>query len=395
MNSSVLKYSAAAGAELAAFRGRFPLLARRVYVNSCSQGALSTDVTDAMAAFHESWASEGSPWERWVGEVEALRAAFAASIGADADEVAIMPSASVGISAIASALTWRPRDTVVLGRFEFPTMGHVWLAQESRGARVRWVEADGERIEPEAYAAAVREDTRIVPLTHVCYRNGFRLDVAAIARLCRERGAYTLLDDYQQTGTTRLDVRALGVDMLVSGALKYLLGPSGIAFLYVRRALIESLTPTMTGWFGRVDPYAFAVDRLDWNPTARRFETGTPPVPNAYAARAGLALLQSIPAEQVEAHITHLASRCIDGATAAGYRVLTPADPARRGPLVVVASTDAQTLAKRLLVHGVIGSARGEGLRLSFHAYNTEADVDAALAALERESTLIQGTRRI
>ena len=277
------------------FRARFPILGRRVYVNSCSQGALSLDVESALAAFTESWHTHGSPWDRWVGEVERLRAAFAAAIGADADEIAVMPNASAGITAIATALAFdTDRRTVVLGEFEFPTMGHVWLAQQRRGARIAWARAQDDALPVEAYAAHIDERTLIVPATHVCFRNGYRLDIPRLATLCRERGAYILLDDYQRTGTAPLDVHALGVDFMVTGALKYLLGPAGVAFLYVRRDLIERLEPLSTGWFGRVDPFAFSHDRLDWSPSARRFETGSPPIPNVYAAAAGIELLQTV-----------------------------------------------------------------------------------------------------
>ena len=110
-----------------------------VYVNSCSQGALSTDVEAAMHEYLASWHEHGSPWELWVEQVEALRTAFARSIGADRDEIAVMPSASAGINAVASALDFSgPRSTVVMGEFEFPTMAQVWLAQQRRGATIRW-----------------------------------------------------------------------------------------------------------------------------------------------------------------------------------------------------------------------------------------------------------------
>jgi selenocysteine lyase/cysteine desulfurase len=121
------------------FRARFPIFGHRVYVNSCSQGALSQDVEAAMSAFAESWRMRGSPWDEWVGEVERLRAVVAATIGADADEIAVMPNASTAAAAIATALPFDgPRRGVVLGGFEFPTMAHVWQAQERRGARVTW-----------------------------------------------------------------------------------------------------------------------------------------------------------------------------------------------------------------------------------------------------------------
>jgi selenocysteine lyase/cysteine desulfurase len=378
------------GMSLAAFRAQFPILGRRIYVNSCSQGALSLPVEAALAGYIESWHSGGSPWEEWVAQVERLRARAAAAIGADVDELAIMPSASVAISTIATAVRFdAERRTVVLGEFEFPTMGHVWLAQQRRGAEIAWVHAKGETLPVEAYAAQIDRRTRIVPVTHVCYRNGYRSDVPRLVALCRERGALVFLDDYQRTGTAPLDVHALDVDFLVTGALKYLLGPSGIAFLYVRRALLGELTPLITGWFGRADPFAFAPDRLDWSATASRFESGTPPVPNAYAATAGIDLLQQVGFDVIETRIALLVDRFISGVRGHGFELLTPADPARRGPLVVLRAVDAPELVRRLAARGIIVSARGNGLRVSFHAYNTHEDVDAVLGALAAESTWV------
>src|SRR5687768_9044534 len=372
------------------FRSRFPILGRRIYVNSCSQGALSLDVESALVAFTESWHTHGSPWDRWVGEVERLRAAFAATIGADADEIAVMPNASNAIAAIATALSFdTDRRTVVLGEFEFPTTSHVWLAQHRRGARIGWVRATGETLPVEHYAAQIDERTLIVPATHVCFRNGYRLDISRLAALCRERGAYFMLDDYQRTGTAPLDVHALGVDFMVTGALKYLIGPAGLAYLYVRRDLIERLEPLSTGWFGRVDPFAFSIDRLDWSPSARRFETGSPPVPNAYAAAAGIDLLQTVGLTAIEEQVNRLVDRFATGARERGFDVATPDDAARRGALVVVRSTDAAEMVRRLEGRGVIASARGTGIRVSFHAYNNDEDVDGVLEALDAEQALV------
>ena len=376
------------------FRSRFPIFDRRVYVNSCSQGALSLEVEAALRAFTESWHTHGSPWDQWVGEVERLRARFAAAIGADPDEIAVMPNASNAIAAIATALTFdSDRRAVVLGEFEFPTMTHVWLAQQRRGARIVWVPAVGEALPIDSYAERIDEQTQLVAVTHVCFRNGHRLDIARLAALCRSRGAYFMLDDYQRTGTAPLDVHALGVDFMVTGALKYLLGPAGVAFLYVRRELIERLEPLTTGWFGRVDPFQFSLGPLDWSPSARRFETGSPPVPNAYAALAGLELLGTVEPGAIEARIAELVEQMARGARARGFEVATPDNPAERGPLVVVRSHDALAMVSRLAERGIVASARGTGLRVSFHGYNNEQDVDAVLAALDAEAALAD-TRR-
>jgi selenocysteine lyase/cysteine desulfurase len=379
------------------FRSRFPILGKRIYVNTCSQGALSTDVEDAMRAYLESWHESGSPWEMWVEQVEHLRARFAASIGAAVDEIAVMPSASGGINAVASALNFDgPRSAVVVGDFEFPTMAQVWLAQERRGASIRRARASSaspDALPLDAYGAVIDERTLIVPATHVCFRNGHKTDIAGLVRLAHARGAYVFLDDYQRTGSGPIDVHALGVDFMVTGCLKYLLAAAGIGFLYVRRDLIERLEPSITGWFGRVNPFAFRIDALDWPAGANRFESGTPPVPSAYAALAALELLDRVGYEVVGRQVDHLAARYACAARDAGFVVRTPAAPESRGPLVVVQSVDGPALVQKLAARGIIASCRGNGLRVAFHAYNTEGDVDAVVGALAGESALLERHR--
>jgi selenocysteine lyase/cysteine desulfurase len=376
------------------FRARFPIFKRRVYVNSCSQGALSTDVDEALRGYLDSWHESGSPWEMWVAQVEQLRARFAASIGAGVDEIAVMPSASAGINAVASALSFTgPRSHVVVGDFEFPTMAQVWLAQERRGASIRRARPSPsapDTLPLEAYDRVIDERTLIVPATHVCFRNGHKTDIAGLVRLSHDRGAYVFLDDYQRTGSGPMDVHALGVDFMVTGCLKYLLAAAGIGFLYVRRDLIERFEPTVTGWFGRVNPFAFRIDELDWPSGANRFESGTPPVPNAYAALAGLQLLDRIGYDVVGTQVDRLVARCASAAAEAGFLVRTPAAPERRGPLVVVQSVDGPALVQKLATRGIIASCRGNGLRIAFHGYNTEDDVGAVVNALVAESALLE-----
>lgn len=378
-------------AALARFRSRFPILGRRVYVNSCSQGALSVDVEAALARFTASWHEHGSPWEPWVGEVERLRALFAAAIGAGADEVAVLPNASTAIAAIATALPFDgPRRQVLLSGFEFPTNAHVWQAQTRRGAETIWAGAPGDRELPAArLIERIGVRTAIVPVTHVCFRNGYRLDVPAVVAAAHAAGALVMLDDYQHTGIAPLDVHALGVDALVTGTLKYLLGPPGVALLYVRRGLLPALEPLITGWFGRAEPFAFSLQPLDWGTTARRLETGSPNVPGVYGAAAGLELLQTLGADVVSTRIASLVERMVSGAAGRGVDVLTPQDPARRGALTVIRSTDAARLVAALAERGIIASARGTGVRVSFHAYNTAEDVDIVLDALEAERSLL------
>ena len=206
------------------FRKRFPIFERLTYINSCSQGALSDAVRAAYDDYLTDWDERGAPWDYWVERTETARATFARLIGGQVDEVAVTTSLSAGISALASALDFESRRKVVISDFEFPTIGQIWHAQELRGAEVVHVRANGSDIPLERFEEAIDEQTAIVSIAAVCYRNGARLPVEEIARIAHERGALVLLDAYQAIGTYPLDVRELGVDVLAGGALKYLLG---------------------------------------------------------------------------------------------------------------------------------------------------------------------------
>jgi selenocysteine lyase/cysteine desulfurase len=367
--------------EIESIRARFPVFRKKIYLNSCSQGALSDAVEESLLAHIRSWHEEGSPWERWVEEYESARTAFARFIGAAPEEVAIVPSASAGINAIASALDFGNRRKIVMGEFEFPTMGQIWLAQQKRGAEIQFLPSEGGRISPDAYARSIDAQTLIVPVTHVCFMNGFRSDVQAVAKLARDRGAFAMLDDYQDAGTRPVNVKALGLDFYVTGALKYLLSPSGIAFLYVRSDLIERLTPTITGWFGQQYPFAFDVRHFDPATTARRFETGSPPVPNVYAVPAALDLLNRVGFENIAEHIAGLAKALMEGARQLKIKIKTPADT--RGPLIVLQMKDAEAIVKKLAARDIVVSNRMDGLRVSFHMYNTHDDVRTVLGVLQ------------
>jgi selenocysteine lyase/cysteine desulfurase len=370
-------------------RHRFPVFERLVYVNSCSQGALSDAVRAAYEDYLDGWDERGAPWDYWVERGEASRATFARLVNGDPDEVAVTTSLSAGVSALASAVDFRERPRVVISDFEFPTIGQIWHAQELRGAEVVHVPADGAEIPVERFEQAIDERTALVSITAVCYRNGSRLDVEEIARIAHERGALVVLDAYQAVGTYPLDVRGLGVDVLAAGVLKYLLGSAGLAFLWCRAGLAETLVPTQTGWFADED--IFRMDLSDYSPssTARRFESGTPPVPAIYGGVAGMELMEEIGIAETREHVTGLNERLIAGVDELGGVIATPRAPERRGALVCVRSTDAPALVSALAGDRIVTSERDGNLRISPHAYNTEEDVDAVLASLARHRELL------
>src|SRR5919201_239426 len=183
-------------------RHRFPIFQQRVYINSCSQGALSDAVRAAYEHYLQDWDANGAPWEYWVERQEAARAAFADLVNAAPDEVAVTTSLSAGVAALASGLRFARRSKVVLTDWEFPTIGQIWHAQEARGARVVHVPAAKDGTIPyEHFEQAIDDDTLIVSITHVCYRNGAMIDASKIVELAHERGALVLLDAFQSVGS--------------------------------------------------------------------------------------------------------------------------------------------------------------------------------------------------
>lgn len=384
------------GTDLAAeIRHRFPIFGHRVYLNSCSQGALSDSVRAAYDAYLGSLESEGSEWDHWVAKAERLRAAYAQLLHAELDHVAVTTSASSGVDAVASALDFGERDTVVTTDLEFPTIGQIWHAQERRGARVVHVPAAEDSTLPlDRMAAAIDDRTAIVSITHVCYRNGSLLDVAGIARLAHEHGALVLLDSYQAAGAVPVDVGTLGVDFVVGGALKYLLASPGVGYLYANPATTGHLVPTSTGWFADRNIFDMQINEYRPAAAARRFETGTPPIPSVYAATAGVELMLEIGVERTAQHVRGLTTRLIAEVEAMGGVVATPKDPARRGPLVAIKSTDVERLVGALGDDDIVTSSRDGNLRVSPHCYNNDADVDALLAALRTHRDLLVTSRR-
>ncbi|SDN52830.1 aminotransferase class V-fold PLP-dependent enzyme [Geodermatophilus sp. DSM 45219] len=375
MRASLVGTRPASAVDAAAFRARFPALAQTAHLASCSLGARSVDLDAAMEAMLADMASEGAPWGRFEDQVTEARGRFASLIGARPQQVAVVPNASVGAYQIASTIDWSRRPRLVTSRVEFPSLGHVWLAQQHNGADITFTAS------PDEQAQHLDERTALVSVPLVDYRDARRWPVRHIADRAHALGARVIVDAYQAVGVQPVDVTELGCDFLVAGSMKYLLGLPGVAFLYVKSPELVDRTPVLTGWFGRVNPFSFTPDQLDFPPEARKFETGTPAVPACYAAAAGLRLISSLDLVNVRDHVLGLSMLATDQLTAAGERVQA-APPGQRGAHIAIKDRDPVRLAAFLARRRVIASPRGDLLRLSFHFYNDTADVEAACAAI-------------
>jgi selenocysteine lyase/cysteine desulfurase len=375
----------------AAVRGEFPIFETATYLNSCSQGALSHRVRDAVQGWLDGWDANGAEWDFWAERNETFRTAIAKLLHAEADDVAVTTSVSQGVSALLSALDLDgERNRIVISEYEFPTIGQIAHAQELRGAEVVHVRPDEDGWIPAGrFAETIDERTALVCCTTLSYRSGHRHDVAAIAEAAHAAGALVLADSYQACGAVELDVRSLGADVVTGGTVKYLLGTAGLGFMWVRREVCETLVPTQTGWFADEDIFAMSI--ADYSPhwSARRFDSGTPPVPSLYAGVAGVSLVGEAGLPAIEAHVSGLVGRLLDGLEELGATVATPREAARRGPLVCVRSTDVDALVAALADERIVASSREDKLRVALHLYNVAEDVDTLLAALRRHRAML------
>ncbi|WP_405089000.1 aminotransferase class V-fold PLP-dependent enzyme [Microbispora sp. NBC_01389] len=374
----------------AAFRRRFPMLERTVHLSSCGLGARSTDLDHALGRMAADMTLGAGAWERFSRQVDRARARFARLVGADAERVAVVPNASVGAYQVASTLGRRGRHRIVSSAAEFPSISHVWLAQGRDGTEVVHAPSAGEPVDDTAdstdnpagdYAALIDDRTRLVSVPLVTYAEGRVMPVAEIAAVAHAAGAPVFVDAYQAVGVRPVRVDELGCDFLVAGTMKYLLGLPGLAFLYVRAPGSLGLDPVLTGWFGRVDPFAFDVRLLDFPAAATRFETGTPAVPAAYAANAGFDLVEPLDLAEVRDHVLALTDLAAGSLRERGEQVVLPPRRARGAHLCLL-DPDPESLARFLAEHGVSVSPRGRYVRISCHFYNDAGDVAALCAAV-------------
>jgi kynureninase len=368
--------------DLLAYRDEFPATKDKVFLGSHTLSPLSRRARAAVERFLDVWEQKASAelvwFEDFVPEMRRVEALYASLVGADPDEVCLVPSVSAALSSLASCFDWRDRNEIVISDDEFPTDCVVWMAQQRRGAKVVRVEGRGA---PD-YANAMSDRTAVVSASRVSYLDGAMLDPYELGRACTEHGAFSVIDDFHGSGVVPLDVHATGAHAMVCGALKYLLGGPGIAFLYVRSDVSPTLEPTATGWFAQDDFFAFDNSKLARATNAQRFAMGTPAPAAIYAAGAGLEIVTEVGVERVRERTLELTGYLIDAATDAGYRVRTPREPERRGAVVSFEVPDSKRVLEELLANGIIVDERHGAIRVCPHFFSSEDDIDALLSAL-------------
>ena len=371
------------GYDIDEWRSRIPACERWVLMNNCSQTPQCDHTRMAAESYLESWNRDCMDWDAWTDLVEAAKAEFAGLINARPEEIAMSTSVSEATAGLISGFSPKGRHKIVLSEAEFPSVAHIMLAHQRCGFELEWVPIRDGLVELDDYAKAIDESTLLVCATHAYYQNGFVQDVAKIAELAHAKGAYVYVDAYQTAGCIPIDIKALDVDFLATGCLKWMFGIPGVAFLYVRDELAHVLEPTVTGWFGRTDAFAFNPHLLDWHPHANRMETGTWPVGPAYVARGGIQVLKQVGLTNIRDYTKQLSEYLVDSGQSHGLSIQGTTDAERKTPVTAFTCPGDSHVAESLMRRrGIIVSARGRVIRLAPHFYNTPEECELALENL-------------
>lgn len=361
-------------ADLSAFRSLFPALDRVTYLNCATAGPAARPVLAAMRRAEDEWASGIFDWQSWEADAHATRALFARLVGASAEEVALLTTVSEGAATVARSL--RDPGRILVGAREFRSNLFPWLALRARGFEVVELPAPDGVTRTEQFLDAIDERTRLVAVTEVQSSNGFRVDARAIAERCHAAGARLFLSVIHSAGVLRVD--GTGADYVVAHGYKWLLSPRGASWLFVRRGLLDETEPLAASWKSVPEPYAEYYGTGAIATDARKLDASLAWF-SWVGARAALELLLSLDAAAVEARALSLARAFREGARRTG-RALVPEEMPTQVVGVVVPDPDA--LRTRLARDQVIAAVRGGYLRVGFHAFNDETDVERGLRAL-------------
>ena len=361
------------------FRELFPITKTHAFFNHAGVSPLNTRARDAMNAFNERMTTEsfGTLYADVGQTMLDLRQRCATLINArSVDEIVLMPNTAAGLNTAALALPLGRGDNVLVLDGDYPANIYPWMNLARRGVLAKFVPSKDGGLDLNLLESRIDSHTQAIALSTVQFATGFRNDIVAAGKLAKERGLYFVVDGIQSLGALPMDVQAANIDFLACGSQKWLLGPLGGGFLYVRKELLDEL---VAGPYVGASSVVDAMNYLDYNftllPTAERFAIGTPPLPSYIGLHASVSLIQEAGIENVAQRILGLTDALINDLGERGYRFSATTAPEQRSGIVIFETEQPEQTASYLAEHGVVGIPRGRGVRIAPHFYNTEEEI--------------------
>lgn len=353
------------------------------YLLSHSIGCLPRSTTERLTRrYLDPWAHDGADtWRHWFEEIEQFRRHLAGLFSAEAQHFSPQSNVSSSLTKIIHGLPRRTgREHIVLSERDFPTIGFVATQATRAGYKLRYIGRDEDVTDPEVWRAAIGDDVQIVCVTHVLSNTAEQLPVRDIVALTRASGAVSIIDVAQSAGIVPIDFGDWRADFVIGSCVKWLCGGSGSGFLWGSPAALSYCEPVDVGWFSHAEPFEMDIRAFRYATDARRFWGGTPSIAPFVIANAGLDTLLGIGIETIAATNSRLVDLLLDNIPRNCVR--SPTNPALRGGTVVVDTAHNDKLAGALDAARVHYDQRADGIRLSPHIYNDEADVLAAASCI-------------
>ena len=374
------------------FRLAMPITERWAYFDHAAVGPLPQATADVVAQWTREASQEGDTvWPQWNRATNDARKVAAELTGADADEIALVPSTTAGISLVAEGYPWREGDNVVTLANEFPSNLYPWMNLEARGVETRRVEANPDgRVNIDRILAACDERTQIVSVSWIGFASGFRIELEKLVDAVHERGAHFFLDAIQGIGVFPLDVRQVPVDFWAADGHKWMLGPEGAGLFFARREHLDLLRPVGVGWNSVVHCFDFSKIDFDLKPSAARYEGGTMNNVGFAALGASLKLLQDHGLSSTNSpmgdRILEVTDYASERLREVGAELVSIREPNHKSGIVSfkLADQDLADVRNTCLQHNVVLSHRNGCLRISPHGYNNEEEIDRLIEILEQ-----------
>jgi cysteine desulfurase/selenocysteine lyase len=367
------------------FRARMPVARSWAYFDHAAVAPLSGPAEAILVDWAHDVAQHGDAyWPRWSERLAETRRLGARLINADPAEIALVRNTTEGINLVAEGFPWRDGDNLVTLADEFPSNLFPWMNLHTRGVETRRVATDDGRVDLGRLEAACDERTRIITLSWVGYASGWRNDLDAVAEVARRRGAYLFLDAIQGLGVFPLDVQRTRIDFLAADGHKWLLGPEGAGYFYLRREHLDLLRPIGLGWNSVAHAGDYSRTDLVLKDTAARYEGGTYNIAGLAALGESTALLLGYGVERIAERLLTITDLACTRLTAIGAVIASRREGDRSSGIVAfdLPGVELSSIRRHCLAYAVVLSVRGGRLRISPHAYTTEADVDRLVEAL-------------
>ncbi|MGC1121803.1 MAG: aminotransferase class V-fold PLP-dependent enzyme [Candidatus Methanofastidiosia archaeon] len=360
-------------------RERIPALKTCTHLDCAAISPFFQDTLTEMETFLHKRAEKASfDFDSWLEMLEESRRAVARFVNASADEIAFMLNTTEGLNTVAHMIPWKKGDSVVTSDLEFPSNSIPWFNLENKGVTVRQVHNVNGELLMEDIEKAIDDTTQLVSLSFVQFGNGFRCDLKEVSKLCKEHNAFLCSDVIQGLGAVQLDIQKMGIDFFATASYKWLMGPLGVGFFFIRKEYLEEMDPPYLGWFSLKDYENFnrpGLKEVKLSDTARKFETGGKSFALIGGLKKSLDILSEIGAKTIEKRVLDLSQYVIDNCE----HVQTPSHREKRAGIVNIKHPKSEKVAETLRKQNILVSARMNGIRVSTHFWNTEEDIDELL----------------